>query len=93
VFEHLEVVAPTAKGQVAGTDEDVAVAVAAEHGNLRMKYAHPAGDGDRFKLVFFTDPAGAQLAQARADALDIGQDQPLLSASANESIKDDGFEE
>jgi hypothetical protein len=46
------------------------------------------GDRDRLYLVIPADAACAELAQAGANAFDVGEDQPVLAAASNEGVED-----
>jgi hypothetical protein len=50
-------------------------------------------DGNRLNLVILADALPALLAQARAHVLDIGKDERLASAAADQRVEDDGLGE
>jgi hypothetical protein len=91
MFQHLEIRAPAAEGQVSGNDEQVAVIPAGEDGDLRTKHARR--HGNRLNLVILADALRPLLAEARAHALDVGDDDRLPPAAADERIEDNGLEE
>jgi hypothetical protein len=47
---------------------------------------------DRLHLVIFANPGCALLAQARPDTFDVGQDQPVMPAAADEGVEENGLE-
>lgn len=55
-----------------------------------MKYA--VVHVDRLNLVILADPGCALLTQARPDTIDVGQDQPVMPAAANEGVEKNGLE-
>lgn len=57
--------------------------------NLGMKYA--VVHVDRLNLVILADPGCALLTQARPDTIDVGQDQPVMPAAANEGVEKNGL--
>ena len=68
-----------------------ALAVAGKHRYLRMK--HTAGHGHRLDFVVFPDALRSLFAQARAEAVDVGKNESLLSAAAYQGVEDDRLEE
>jgi hypothetical protein len=91
VFQHLEIRAPAAEGQVSGTNKQVAVLMPGKDGDLRMKDARR--DGNRLNFVILADAQRALLTQARAHTFDIGEDERLASTAADQGVEDDGLEE
>jgi hypothetical protein len=53
VLERLEIRAPSAEGEIAGTDKQMTVLAPREDGDLRMEHAR--GHGDRLDLVILAD--------------------------------------
>ena len=86
MFDDLAVAAPSVEGQIARSDEDVALLARRKNGNLWME--HAPGDGYWLDFIVGSDTAGTLLAQAFADALHIREDERLrATAGTRQGVK------